>query len=356
MAEKSRDPSFRISCPSLPANKRKAGHSRPEKTLAPRTGKREGCKTGRGEDLSDYPYDHQKMSFLPLNFGGLPADQARWEEARVVFLSAPYDLTSTYVSGTRRGPLAILEASTHLELFDEELEQETFRIGLHTLEPLEAVASGPEEMIRRLEAYAAPVVREDKFPVLLGGEHTVTLGLAQVLKKKYPALAFLQLDAHADLRDSFEGTRFSHACVGRRLAELGPLVQAGIRSLSREEHLYLKTAPVRSYPLPRFADPAELTAEILQALPAEVYVTIDLDVLDPSLMPAVGTPEPGGLAWKEITTLLRRVAAERKVVGFDLVELSPIPGLAAPDFLAAKLIYRFLGYLFAPVLQSAEGE
>jgi len=287
---------------------------------------------------------------VPFNFGALPPGECLWEKSRVVFLPVPYDLTTTYLPGARRGPLAILEASTHMELFDEELEMETFRIGLHTFAFLEAVASSPEEMVRQVQRFSEPVVRANKFPVLLGGEHTVTIGVARSLKEKYPALSFLQLDAHADLRDSYEGTHFSHACVGRRLADLGPLVQVGVRSLSTEEHHYLQNAPVKSFSPHRFPDPAGWEEKVCQALSKEVYVTIDLDVFDPAVMPSVGTPEPGGLHWKAVTRLLRRVAREKAVVGFDVVELAPIPYLAAPDFLAAKLIYRFLGYIFASSL------
>lgn len=292
-----------------------------------------------------------KIQTIPFNFGGLPRDQASWEYARVVFLSVPYDLTTSYLPGARRGPLAILEASTHLELFDEELGFETARIGLHTLDPLEALSSGPEEMIRQISAYAEPVLKAKKFPVLLGGEHSVTLGLAIELKKKYPRLSFLQLDAHADLRNEFEGTPYSHACVARRLAEQGPLVQAGIRSLSVEESVYLKDSPVRSYPWHALIDRPGWEEEAIGHLSSEVYVTIDLDVLDPAIMPATGTPEPGGLDWRTLTRFLRKVARNRKVVGFDVVELAPIPGWVAPDFLAAKLTYRFLGEIFADFLR-----
>ncbi len=292
-----------------------------------------------------------RIQTVPFNFGGIPREQSSWESSRVVFLSAPYDLTTSYLPGSRRGPLAILEASTHMELYDEELGFETARVGLHTLDPLEALSSGPEEMIRQISAYAEPTLKADKFPVLLGGEHSVTLGLAFPLKKKYPRLSFLQLDAHADLRSDFEGTPYSHACVARRLAEKGPLVQVGIRSLSIEESVYLKESPVRSYPWHVLIARPGWEEEAISGLSSEVYVTIDLDVLDPAIMPATGTPEPGGLDWRTITRFLRQVAQARKVVGFDVVELAPIPGWVAPDFLAAKLIYRFLGEIFGDILR-----
>jgi agmatinase len=292
-----------------------------------------------------------RLATVPLNFGGLPRDEWRWENSRVVFLPVPYDLTSTYLAGSRRGPLAILEASTHMELFDEELEQETYRVGFHTLDPLEAVAAGPEKMIGLVEEYTRRSLRGRKFPVLLGGEHSITLGPARALGKKYPQISFLQLDAHADLRESYEGTAFSHACIGRRLAEIGPLVQVGIRSLTREESLYLQEGRVKTFFWHRLSETPDWEDEVLRSLSPVVYVTIDLDVLDPAVMPATGTPEPGGLDWGTLTHLLGRVARGKKVVGFDVVELTPIPGLIAPDFLAAKLIYRFLGEIFAPVLR-----
>lgn len=292
-----------------------------------------------------------KFSTIPLNFGGLPHDQCLWENSRVVFLPIPYDLTSTYLAGSRRGPMAILEASTHMELFDEELDCETSQAGFHTLDPLEALASGPREMIRGIEGAVGPAIEAKKFPVLLGGEHTITLGAAKVLKKEYPGLSFLQLDAHADLRDTYEGTPYSHACVGRRLAELAPLVQVGVRSLTREERLFMRDGNVKTFFWHRLAEMPAWEEEACRALSPEVYVTVDLDVLDPAIMPSVGTPEPGGLDWRAVTSFLRRVAREKTVVGFDVVELAPIPGLIAPDFLAAKLTYRFLGEIFSPSLR-----
>jgi len=288
---------------------------------------------------------------IPFNFGGLPPAYSGWENARVVILPVLYDLTSTYIPGSRRGPLAILEASTHLELFDEELKVETFQIGIHTLDPMEAVACGPEEMVRQVRFCVQKVLDAGKFLVLLGGEHTLTLGAAQALKDKYPQVSFLQLDAHADLRDEYEGTRFSHACVGRRLSELGPLVQVGIRSLSKEENDYLKESSVITFWGYQLEDLTSWAEKVCAALTSQVYVTIDLDVLDPAIMPAVGTPEPAGLTWKSLAGLLRLLARKKEIVGFDVVELTPIPGLTSPEFLAAKLIYRFLGEIFADSLK-----
>ncbi len=288
---------------------------------------------------------------IPFNFGALPPAYASWEKAQVVLLPVLYDLTSTYLPGARRGPLAIIEASTHLELFDEELQVETFQIGIHTLDPLEAVACGPEEMIRQVRLCAQRVLDTGKFLVLLGGEHSLTLGVAQAIKDKFPRVSFLQLDAHADLRDEYEGTRFSHACVGRRLAELGPLVQVGVRSLSREENDYLQESKVVTFWAHQLEEQISWEEKVVAALSPQVYVTIDLDVLDPSIMPAVGTPEPGGLTWQSLGRLLRLLGRKKEIVGFDLVELAPIPGFTGPDFLAAKLTYRFLGEIFCASLK-----
>lgn len=288
---------------------------------------------------------------IPFNFGGLPPSYSSWENARVILLPVLYDLTSTYIPGSRRGPLAILEASTHLELFDEELQVETFQIGIHTLDPLEAVACGPEEMVRQVRFCVQKVLEAGKFLVLLGGEHTLSLGAAQAIKDKFPQVSFLQLDAHADLRDEYEGTRFSHACVGRRLAELSPLVQVGVRSLSKEENDYLKESRVVTFWAPKLEDLTTWEEKVCAALTSQVYVTIDLDVLDPSIMPAVGTPEPAGLSWKSLGGLCKLLARKKEIVGFDVVELTPIPGLISPNFLAAKLIYRFLGEIFADSLK-----
>ncbi len=283
---------------------------------------------------------------IPFNFGALPSAYSGWEKAQVVLLPVLYDLTSTYLPGARRGPLAIIEASTHLELFDEELQVETFQIGIHTLDPLEALACGPEEMVRQVRLCAQRVLDTSKFLVLLGGEHSLTLGVAQAIKDKFPQVTYLQLDAHADLRDEYEGTRFSHACVGRRLAELGPLVQVGVRSLSKEENDYLKESKVVTFWAHQLGDQISWEEKVIAALSPQVYVTIDLDVLDPSIMPSVGTPEPGGLTWQSLGRLLRLLGRKKEIVGFDIVELAPIPGLSSPDFLAAKLIYRFLGEIF----------
>jgi agmatinase len=246
--------------------------------------------------------------------------------------------------GTRRGPLSVLEASTHMELFDEELKKETFRIGIHTMDQVEITAAGPEQMVERVSAVVSHCLKKGKYPVMIGGEHSLTLGAVKPLKEKHEGLSVLQLDAHADLREEYQGTPYSHASVGRRMKELCPLVQAGVRSLSQEEWDFLPGSGVKTFFAPETREKSGWIDDVVTSLTEEVYITLDLDVLDPSIMPSVGTPEPGGLGWYEVLGLLRTVILRKRVVGMDVVELAPIPGNTAPDFLAAKLIYRMIGY------------
>ena len=280
-----------------------------------------------------------------MNFGGLGPDQSDFSGASFVVVPVPYDLTSTYQSGSRRGPGAILDASGNMELYDEELGREICTAGIHTATFVEADARGPAEMTATVRNAVAEVLAKDKIPVILGGEHSISLGAVQAMKGKYPGLSVLQLDAHADMRDAYQGSPYSHASVARRISELCPLVQAGIRSMSVEEAAFLKTGPVKTYAADRIGAMDGWCGEICGHLEGDVYVTIDLDVLDPAIMPSTGTPEPGGISWKEILQLLRHVTRRCRVRGFDVVELAPRAGMVAPDFLAAKLIYRFMGYL-----------
>ncbi|GAI98026.1 unnamed protein product, partial [marine sediment metagenome] len=185
----------------------------------------------------------------------------------------------------------------------------------------------------------------NKIPVILGGEHSISFGAVQALKKKYPAISVLQLDAHADMRDTYQGTPHSHASVGRRISELCQLVQAGIRSMSKEEASFLAESDVKTFSMDFIHEHPEWKKKICENLSGDIYVTIDLDVFDPSLMPAIGTPEPGGIYWNDLLDLIREVSSRCAIRGFDIVELTPIPGMIAPDFLAAKLTYRIMGYI-----------
>jgi len=280
-----------------------------------------------------------------MNYGGIEENYSSFEEAAFVVIPVPYDLTSTYQSGSRRGPGAILEASANMELYDEELGKETYQAGIHTLAPLAADARGPAEMIASVQRQIDSVLSHDKIPVMLGGEHSISVGAVQALKKKFPQLAVLQLDAHADLRDSYQGSPYSHAAVARRIVEICPLVQAGIRSLSAEEASFMSGGQVFTFTADSIHRDDDWQDKICSRLTGDVYVTIDLDVFDPAIMPSTGTPEPDGLTWRNVTGLLRKLSHRCRIRGFDVVELAPIPGMVAPDFLAAKLVYRLMGYL-----------
>lgn len=293
--------------------------------------------------LKSYP------AALPFRFGGIEDEYARADKARVVVVPVPLERTTTYARGTRKGPCAILEASRNMELFDEELGVETYRqVGIATLEEMDTESGSLESVLAHIRTTVLALLEEGKLPVLLGGEHSLTPPAVSAAARKFPDLSVLQIDAHADLRESYQDNPHSHACAMRRVVEMCPAVQVGIRSLSAEEAAdipKLKTKvfwakDITGQPASQWAD------AVVKALSSHVYLTIDLDALDPAIMPATGTPEPGGLSWEQITGLLRAVARQRTLVGMDVVELLPTPGLHAADFLAAKLVYRVLGYIF----------
>ncbi|MCK9229779.1 MAG: agmatinase [Syntrophales bacterium] len=290
-----------------------------------------------------------------MNFAGLEAENIDHEGALFEVLPVPYDLTSTYQAGSRRGPIAILEASAQVELYDDELRRETWKAGIITRPFLEIDARGPEYMVRKVREEVAATLSRDKIPVVLGGEHSITLGAVQAVKERYSNLSVLQLDAHADLRDTYQETPFSHACVGRRILEICPLVQAGIRNLAGEEADFIAVNHgILSLSAEETLQPGWIE-RIRDGLTDDVYITIDLDAFDPSIMPSTGTPEPGGLSWADVLSLVRTVSASKRIRGFDVVELCPIPGLPAPDFMAAKLVYRVMGYIVTSRL-SGKGE
>lgn len=283
------------------------------------------------------------------NYANLEEEYATFKKSKVAILQVPFEKTTTYVKGTKSGPDAIIKASKYMELFDDELNQETFKIGMHTAEPLFVENLSSEEMMTKVDAAMSELLKANKFPVMLGGEHSVSIGAVKAFKETYPNISVLQLDAHYDLRNEYFGSKFNHGCVARRISEICPLVQAGVRSLSKEEKDYLAgqvNGKVKTISVYDILDMPMWKDAITKHLSENVYITIDLDVFDPSLVPAVGTPEPGGIGWYETLDLLREVAKDKKVVGFDVVELCPIKDQISSDFLAAKLIYRLLGYIF----------
>lgn len=292
-----------------------------------------------------FPFRYDYMA--PLAFGGTLPDARSFDDSTVVILPIPLDRTTSYVPGTRNGPREILLASSHMELWDEEVGADVHGIGLFTLPEMELPFGELEPLMAEIRRVAAEIVSREKFLVALGGEHSITPPLVAAAAERYKGLSVLQIDAHADLRDCYMGTPHNHACAMRRALEYAAVTQVGIRSLSTEE---AQAAPTLGttifYDATMRRDP-EWIARVVDSLSDTVYITIDVDGLDPGIMPATGTPEPGGLSWYEILALLRATISRRRVVGCDIVELSPIPGLMAPNFLCAKLIYKILTYRYA---------
>ena len=279
-------------------------------------------------------------------FGGKDASTAHPEKAKVVILPVPYDGTTTYRPGARHGPSAILQASQHLELFDDETGQEVFRVGIATLEEMEVDVSSPQAMVAKVKSIGEKILDGGFFPLMLGGEHLLSLGMIQAVASRMENLSILQLDAHTDLRETYQGTAHSNACVMRLASRHGALVPVGIRSLTTEERRWTEEHSLRVFYATDINNQSNWQKKVVEQLHRHVYITIDLDVFDPAVMPAVGTPEPGGLHWYEVLKLLRSVCQGRKVVGADIMELCPQPGNIAPDFFAAKLVYKLLAYRF----------
>jgi len=277
------------------------------------------------------------------NFAGLDGSFSGRDNSEIVILPVPYDKTSTWIKGADKGPFALIEASKTLEWYDIETDSEVYKRGIHTL-PALMVDAGPEEMTRKVRAKVKEFLDLGKFVVTLGGEHSISVGAALAHSKKFKDFCVLQLDAHSDLREEYDRSRYNHACVAARIKETSPVVQAGIRSMSIEEKKKLSARDV--FFAKDIARDKHRARKIINRLTANVYVTIDLDVFDCAYMPATGTPEPGGLDWYQVTEILKAVSEKRNVVGFDIAELCPLQFNKAPDFLAAKLVYKFLSYIF----------
>ncbi|MCH8279163.1 MAG: agmatinase [Chloroflexi bacterium] len=283
--------------------------------------------------------------WIPGNFLALPPDQSDLDGAGVVLIPVPYDSTTSFRSGAREGPGAIIEASYGLEDYDCELDSDVSLVGIHTTPALEPHMGGPAAMVQRVRQAVGGYTGKGKLVGVLGGEHSIATGSVQAHLESHPDLSVLYLDAHADLRDSYMGTPWGHASGARRIHEMCPLVLVGVRSLALEERDYIRSAslPTFFWPPPG-GDGPSMIGEILDRLGSTVYISVDLDVLDPSMMSAVGTPEPGGMDWYQLTALLKGVAESRRIVGFDVCELSPSQGVAACSYIAAKLVYKLLAY------------
>lgn len=285
----------------------------------------------------------QILIIMNFNFGGLEEKFSRYESSNVVILPIPYDGTSTWIKGADKGPEAIIEASANMELYDIEFDTEFYTIGIHTLPSLNSYSS-PEEMVH--DVYKQTKLHiSDKFVISIGGEHSISFGPIKAHVEEYNPITVLHLDAHTDLRDEYEGSKYNHACVMARVKELCPIVHVGIRSQSVEEISNLDKDNI--FYAHKLHNNRYWIDDVISRIKTDnVYISVDLDVFDPSIMPSTGTPEPGGLNWYETLELLEETFKRRNVVGFDVVELCPNECNKAPNFLAAKLIYKMIGYKF----------
>jgi agmatinase len=279
----------------------------------------------------------------PINFGYLPEEFSSAENSSIVIVPVAYDGTSTWMKGADEGPNAIIEASTNMELYDIETDSEIYKRGIFTDEAIGGKIT-TKEMVDAVHDAVQYYLEEGKFTVVMGGEHSVSIGAIKAHAARYEKLTVLQLDAHADLREEYNGSKYNHACIMARAREFCPIVQVGIRSMSSSEKESVDLSQV--FLAKDIHDNIDWIAKVIPKLSDNVYITIDLDAFDPSIVPSTGTPEPGGLLWYEVLTLLKVVSDEKNVVGFDVVELCPDSNNKAPDFLAAKLIYKLLSYKF----------
>ena len=285
------------------------------------------------------------MTSEPDRFLGLEDSESEYKQSRFAVLPIPYDATASFLAGTRQGPRAIITASQQVETYDEELGGEFISIGIATLDPITPHADGPEAMHHGIYEAAGKIVADDKFLLALGGEHSITSGLVRAVKSKYHDLSVLQIDAHADLRESYQGSRYSHASVMRRIHDMGvPFVGVGIRSYSSEEASFMESAGIRPVTASDCRSSGDWIDRAIDRLTEHVYVTLDIDAFDPACAPGTGTPEPGGLDWHQVTALLRAVAERKNIVAADIVEVIPVPGQVITEFLAARLAYKIISY------------
>jgi len=295
------------------------------------------------------------MSNIKLNFLDLPDELTDFDAAEVAVLCLPYEATTSYGKGTKDGPTAIVEASTQVELYDEELNREICDIGIATVDPIASFDRDHTKALMQIQESCEHLLEQEKFVVSLGGEHSVTIPVVRAFKKYYPDLWVLQLDAHSDLRDSYHGSKENHACVMARVGEICPFIGVGIRSGIQDERQTL-TPPSQIYYAFEMQSDTKWQNEVCEKLRAPVYITIDLDFFDPGIVPSVGTPEPGGFHWYETLKFLRKIIRQHRVVGFDIVELCPKPDFPASDFFAAKLAYKLIGYIFSDKLHGPNQE
>jgi len=283
---------------------------------------------------------------FPENFLELEDEFSNYETSKVAVLPVPYEKTTTYMKGAAKGPGAILKASRQVELYNEELGKNMYDMGICTLNELR-IEEKPELMVNVVYENVKKLIDDNKFPVVIGGEHSITPGCIKAFAG-LDGFSILQLDAHADLREEYNGTKFSHACAMKRCLDICKnIVQVGIRSLCDEEADFIKENKLKIFWAKDIFDNDKWFDEAISKLSKNVYITLDLDVFDPSIMPSTGTPEPGGMWWYQYMTFINKVIQQKNVVGFDVVELAPVEGSPAPDFLAAKMIYQMLCKIYA---------
>ncbi len=279
------------------------------------------------------------------NFLGLEPEYSNFLTAKYCIFPVPYERTTTYGTGTRLAPEAIVEASQQVELYDEELDAESYRVGIFTMPRRDfSVNMGIPDCLATIYHDVQNLLQQDKFIISLGGEHSITYPLVRAFVEKYPKLTVLQLDAHADLRAEYQDSHYNHACVMARVHELAPVVGIGIRSLSREEKFWIDQDHLPMWFAYQMHSNPNWMDGVLATLHEPIYITLDVDYFDPAIIPTTGTPEPGGMLWSPTLQFLRRVFTEKKIVGFDVVELAPKKDFHAADFLVAKLIYKMIGF------------
>ncbi|MDF1809771.1 MAG: agmatinase [Phycisphaerales bacterium] len=284
------------------------------------------------------------------NFLDIPDNLCDPEFAQIHIIPVPFDLTSTYRKGSDKGPDAIIHASAQLEWHDIATNSEVHRFGIHTQNPIDCNNVSPEALSEQVQSRVRDVLEAGKIPVLLGGEHSVSIGAFEAAAEYSSQLTILQLDAHGDTRDSYQGSTHNHACVMARARELAPITQVGIRAIDAEELVYMDQDRVffgHEIETHVFNRDDSWMDRVVDQLNPQVYLTIDLDAFDPSIIPSTGTPEPGGMDWRTMNELIRRVARSREIIGFDIVELCPNPNHHASDFIAAKLVLRVLAEIFS---------
>ncbi|MDT7828629.1 agmatinase [Pricia sp. S334] len=277
------------------------------------------------------------------NYAGIPDEFAHPETAKIVLVPVPYDGTSTWGKGADKGPQAFLEASENMELYDIETDTEVYEQGIYLTETITGNTS-PEAVVNAVHKTVKEHIKRKKFVTVFGGEHSISIGTIRAFNECFDNLTVLQIDAHADLRESYEGTKYNHACAVHEASQTTNLIQVGIRSMDAIEKTFMDAD--KTFFAHETVNDEFWMDKVIEAMTDNVLITFDLDALDPSIMPSTGTPEPGGLFWYETLEFLKRVFEEKNVVGFDIVELCPNPNDRSSDFLAAKLYYKMLSYKF----------